>query len=372
MKIAVITPVFSIAGVPLAQVRFARALAARGHAVTLVIGRIDRQYTFPDTTGIEVIHLDTPKVRTMFGPLCSYLRESSPDVVFSAEDHLNCIVLFAAMVTRSRAKISCSSRVTPYDTYSNVPLSKRWVLKQLMRFAMRRADALTCVSKDMVDQYRNVFRSPKHVCVYNIVDDQKSRERMQESVQDEWFEDDTRPLLVAAGRLAVWKGFSSLIEAMNLGPARSGARLIILGDGPLRDDLQAQIERLGLQQSVRLAGYVDNPLKYFSRARIFVLSSLVEGMPNVLVEAMMCGCTPVSTDCPTGPRELLDNGKIGYLVPPKDVQALAAGIMQAMVKPTDPAELQRAVLPFEENVVIDRHFEILGLNENDQATRHRP
>ena len=84
-------------------------------------------------------------------------------------------------------------------------------------------------------------------------------------------------------------------------------------------------------------------------------------MPNVLVEAMMCGCTPVATDCPTGPRELLQNGRYGYLVPMRDPEALAAGMLRALDHPIPPARLAEAVKPFEEHAVIDRHFEILGL-----------
>jgi glycosyltransferase involved in cell wall biosynthesis len=365
MRITVVSPVLSIAGVPLAQIRFARALARRGHDVTLLVGWIDSTFTLPDLEGAEVEELGRRQVRRMFVPLCAHLRRSRPDVVFSAEDHLNCVVLLAAMVTGSRAKISGSSRVTPYDTYASNPLDKRWVLKQLMRLAMRRADALTCVSQDMVAQYRTLFPSSKHVCVYNIVDDVHSRRLMREAVDDEWFHDADRPLLVAAGRLAPWKGFADLIEAMALGPADRGARLLILGDGPLRTELAAQVERLGLRQSVRLMGYVDNPLKYFARAQVFVLSSLVEGMPNVLVEAMMCGCTPVATDCPTGPRELLDGGRIGQLVAPRNPPALARGILAALETPVATEALMRAVMPFAEGAVIDRHFELLGLAPQD-------
>lgn len=363
MRITVVTPVLAIAGVPLAQIRFARALARRGHEVTLLVGWVDPAFRVPELNGVVIEELGRRQVRAMFAPLCAYLRRCRPEVVFSAEDHLNCIVLLAAMVTRSNAKISGSSRVTPYDTYSSNPFDKRWVLKQLMRLTMGRADVLTCVSKDMVAQYRTVFRSPKHVCVYNIVDDRDSRRRMQEPIDDQWFHDADRPLLVAAGRLAPWKGFASLIEAMSLGPAARGARLLILGDGPLRADLELQIKRLGLQQAVRLLGYVDNPLKYFSHANVFVLSSEVEGMPNVLVEAMMCGCTPVATDCPTGPRELLDGGRIGYLVAPRSPRALADGILAALANPVANDDLVRAITPFGEDAVIDRHFQLLGLHE---------
>lgn len=369
MRITVVTPVLSIAGVPLAQMRFARALARRGHDVTLLVGWIDPAFILPELGDVVVEEVGRRQVRRMFLPLCAHLRRNRPDAVFSAEDHLNCLVLLAAMATGSSAKISGSSRVTPYDTYSGNPLDKRWVLKQLMRLVMWRADALTCVSQDMVAQYRDVFPSSKHVCVYNIVDDAHSRCRMREAVEDEWFDDPSHPLLVAAGRLAPWKGFADLIDAMAHGPAARGARLLILGDGPLRTELEAHIERLGLQRSVRLMGYVDNPLKYFAHAQVFVLSSLVEGMPNVLVEAMMCGCTPVATDCPTGPRELLDGGRIGQLVAPRNPPALARGILAALDNPVGDEELLRAIVPFEEGAVIDRHFRLLGLDTLEAGAR---
>lgn len=361
MKITVITPRFALAGVPLAQIRFARALARRGHEVKLIVGFVDPAYEFPEITDIVIDVWHLPKVRSMLLPIIRYLRTEKPDVVFSAEDHLNTVVLIAAWLAGSKTRISGSSRVTPFDTYSDVLFSKRWVLKQLSRLVMRRADALTCVSQDMVGQYRKVFDSPPHVCVYNIVDDAYSRERMREAVDHPWLCDKTIPVLVAAGRLAPWKGFADLFEAVALLNGHRQFRLMILGDGPLRAELQNLIESRGLVGTVELLGYVENPLKYFARADVFVLSSLVEGMPNVLVEAMMCGCTPVSTDCPTGPRELLQDGKYGYLVPMRDSAAMAAAIERALDHPIPKALLDEAVEPFEENRVIDRHFEVLGL-----------
>jgi glycosyltransferase involved in cell wall biosynthesis len=363
MKISVITPRFAIAGVPLAQLRFARAIADKGHDVDLVIGYVDPQYVLPDVPGVNVIRWDRRYVRGMFFPLVRYLRSTMPDVVFSAEDHLNTIVLLAAIASGSKAKISGSSRVTPYDTYSTTPFTKRWVLKHLARAVMWRADALTCVSMDMVEQYRRVFNSPPHVYVYNIVDDRHSRLKMKVPVEHEWFQRKECPVLVAAGRLAPWKGFEDLIRAMKELSPRRQARLMILGDGPLRSELEALIVELGLTDVVSLQGYVENPLKFFAVADVFVLSSHVEGLPNVLVEAMMCGCTPVSTDCPTGPREVLQDGKYGYLVPMRDPVALAAGIERALDNPIPRDLLDEAIRPFEEGAVIERHFEVLGLKD---------
>jgi glycosyltransferase involved in cell wall biosynthesis len=362
MKICVVTPLYAIAGVPLAQLRFARALANQGHDVDLIIGYVDHAlYQLPKITEVNVVLWDYPKVRGMFWPLCRYLAQAKPDVVFSAEDHLNTIVLSAAIVSRSQAKISCSSRVTPFDTYSKKPFTKRWLLKQIMRSVMWRANALTCVSKDMVKQYQQVFKDPPHQCVYNIVDDKHSRLKLQEPVDHEWFTNPDYPVLVAAGRLAYWKGFSDLIHAVKELSTKRRVRLLILGDGPLKAELEELVRSLDLSQWVQLLGYVANPLKYFAHASVFVLSSHVEGMPNVLVEAMMCGCTPVSTDCPTGPRELLQEGKYGYLVPMRDPVAMAAGIDLALSQPIAPRLLAQAIHPFEEKAVIARHFEVLGI-----------
>jgi glycosyltransferase involved in cell wall biosynthesis len=360
VKICVITPRYMISGVALAQHRFARALGAAGHEVDLVIGRVDPGLTVPPSAGVKVRELNVRQVRGMVVPFWRYLRREKPDVVFSAEDHLNTLVILTAVLARSKAKISGSSRVTPFDTYSSRPFTKRWVLKHLSRLSFGRADVLSCVSKDMVGQYRTVFgAAAPHVPVYNIVDDAASRQRMLESVDDPWLNDKTLPVVIAAGTLAPWKGFADLISAMAL--VRTPARLIILGEGPLRSDLEDQIAELGLHDLVKLPGFTSNALKYFAKSDVFVLSSLVEGLPNVLVEAMMCGCTPVSTDCPTGPREVLDEGRFGYIVPVGDQAAMARAIDKAIECPIDPALLAEAVRPFEEDAIIAAHFELLGV-----------
>lgn len=361
MKISVISARYAISGVPLAQLRLARALAASGHKVELVFGLINSGYRAPEVDGVPVRVMGRARVSGMLLPLCRYLQNEQPDVIFSAGDHLNTVVLLAAMITGSKAKISCSSRVTPFDTYSHLPFTKRWFLKWCMRTVMPRADAMTCVSHDMVEQYRRVFKSPPHVCVYNIVSDSDSAAKQTEAVDEEWFAAKNGPILIAAGSLVPWKGFRDLILAMSVLRKSTDAKLLILGDGPLRAELQELIEGQGLAHAVKLAGYVDNPLKYFSRSDIFVLSSHVEGMPNVLVEAMMCGCTPVSTNCPTGPRELLQDGKAGYLVPVNDPVALAAGLRRAIEQPIAPQILGEAIKPFSAEVVLGRHFELLGI-----------
>jgi glycosyltransferase involved in cell wall biosynthesis len=369
MKILVIASRFGISGVPLAQMRFARALAKRGHEVELIYGMVNEDYVLPVLEGVTVLSLEKSRVSQMLLPLARNFRETRPELVFSAGDHLNVIVLLAAILSRTKTKISCSSRVTPFDTYSTAPFSKGWILKLMSRMTMWRANALTCVSADMVEQYRSVFKNARHTCVYNIIGDEHARVAMAATVGDPWLENKEVPLIVAAGSLVPWKGFDDLIAAMGRVVQLTPARLLILGEGQMRAGLTELIVKHRLQGVVRLPGNVDNPLAYFSRADVFVLCSHVEGLPNVLVEAMFCGCTPVAANCPTGPREVLQDGKHGYLVPMRDPIALADGIVRALRNPLPAEQLQAAVLPFREDVVIARHFDLLGIKTSPRTPR---
>lgn len=363
MKISIVTPRFAISGVPLAQIRFARAFAKRGHQVTLIIGYVEPGYELPEVQNVKLENWDKPKVRGLIWPLIKHLRTEKPDVVFSAEDHLNSIVLIAGILSGSAAKISGSSRVLPSDrlAYSNKWFTKGWFLKQLMKMVMWRASALTCVSNDMVDHYKKIFNNAPHVCVYNIIKDKNAIDRIKEPVNHPWLVDKKIPVIISAGTMTKRKGFSDLINAFSKVISSRAARLIILGDGYLRPDLTDMLKKLGLEDTVSLPGNVENPLKYFAQSDVFVLSSYAEGMPNVLVEAMISGCTPVSTDCPTGPSELLQDGKFGYLVPMHDPDAMAVAIEKALDHPISKQLLDEAVAPFEEDKVIERHFEVLGL-----------
>jgi glycosyltransferase involved in cell wall biosynthesis len=351
----------SRSGVPLAQIRLAKALHRRGYIVEFVIGYVPDSVSLPDIEGIRVINLNTPRTYKLLLPIISYIRTNQPDAIFTAEDHLNAIVTLAAIFTRSKAKLSASSRVTPYDTYSDKLFSKRWVLKQLSVLLRKRVDALVCVSKDMVKQYEAIFGPSKYQCIYNVICDVDTPKRMSEPVSDPWINDRSIPIVITAGRLAPEKGFSDLILAMKKLSQRTAARLVILGEGPLRTDLEALINSEGLADTVRLLGFQENPLKYFRQSRVFVLSSYVEGLPNVLVEAMACGCTPVATDCPTGPREVLKGGEFGHLIPMRDPEAMAAAIQKALEQPMSAERLKEAIEPFTEERVIEKHRSVLGI-----------
>ena len=140
--------------------------------------------------------------------------------------------------------------------------------------------------------------------------------------------------MIAAGRLVAKKGFDVLLDAFREVRRRCDAGLVILGEGPLRSALEAKASALGLADAVALPGFQKNPSAWFARADLFVLSSFAEGMPNAMLQAMASGCPVVATDCPSGPREILEDGRWGTLVPPGDVGALADAIMNGLRAPS--------------------------------------
>lgn len=352
---------YSHSGVPLAQLRLAKAFLQRGYKIDFVIGYVPPGLMLPTDIGFEFIYLNQARTFKLLGPIVGMLRRNQPDVIFSAEDHLNAVVTLAIYLAGSRAKLSVSSRVTPYDTYSDRILSKGWILKKLNPLLWRRADALTCVSRDMVAQYQVIFGRTKHQVAYNVIVNADLDRKKAEQVDHPWFDDVNVPVIISAGRLAPEKGYHDLIAAMKLVNQRMPVRLLMLGEGPLHAELQQLIDESNLSDRIQLLGFQANPYKYYARARLFVLASYLEGLPNVLVEAMACGCTVVSTDCPTGPSEVLQDVKVGRLVPMRSPEAMADAVVEMLAVLPDVSLLNNALLPFSENSVIAAHQRMLGL-----------
>jgi glycosyltransferase involved in cell wall biosynthesis len=360
MKITLFAGTFTLSGVPLAQLKLARAFSARGHQVELIYGNVIDKKNLPKSNKFKIINLKKKRVLFMLFDISRYLRKNNPDIVLTAGDHLNAIVLIAAILTNNKSKISCSSRVTPYDTYSSNFFSKRWILKIIMKLVMYRANVLSCVSKDMVQQYKNIFANSRHLPIYNIVKDDHSKKLILEPLKnDEEIYFSKKKTIITAGMLEPWKRQGDIIQAFNFFRDKNESTLIILGEGSEQKNLSKLIKRLNLENSVFLLGNVKNPLKYFSKADVFVLASSVEGLPNVLVEAMFCGCTPVSTNCPTGPNEVLQNGKYGYLCDVGDIMQISKNIQKAVDFPIPKQKLDEAITEFSEDKVVQKHLDLL-------------
>jgi glycosyltransferase involved in cell wall biosynthesis len=166
-------------------------------------------------------------------------------------------------------------------------------------------------------------------------------------------------VIVAVGRLAAQKDFATLLRAFARLRAQQPARLLILGEGRERPQLEALARELGIADAVAMPGYAENPFAALARADLYVMSSRYEGLPGALIQALACGCRIVSTDCPSGPAEILDHSRYGRLVPVGDEKALAGAMQEALAAPHDAQRQRERAALFSVPRAVDAYLELL-------------
>ena len=270
-------------------------------------------------------------------PLVRYLRQHRPDVLVSHLAHANVAAVVAAALARTGTKVV----LIEHNDNSLIDQGRKRSVtsKALQRFkslTYRRADAVVGVSEGVSAYVGQTFGVPqkKLRTIYNPVVSEQLLERSREPLSHPWFAEGEPPVLLGIGRLREQKDFSTLLKAFAQVRKARACRLLILGEGAQRKELEAEVAALGLQADVALPGFVENPYAYMRHAAQFVLSSRWEGLPTVLVEAMACGCPVVATDCPSGPAEILEHGRLGPLVEVANPTALAKAMLETLQTPT--------------------------------------
>ncbi|HSM82411.1 MAG TPA: glycosyltransferase [Nodosilinea sp.] len=273
-------------------------------------------------------------------PLRQLIQAQRPDVVCAALDHANLAAIAACRGLPHRPKLLVCAQNSPLSQYHRPwhPLDR--AMRGLLARQLAGADGLIALSQGVAEEFASLMRPPRppiHV-IYNAgVDDRVTAGAIAPLLAADL--PLPQPLIVACGRLCDQKGFTYLLEAVAKVRQSVPAHLWIVGEGPLRPALERQIRHLGLDGVVRLLGFRANPYQLMAAADVFVLSSVYEGFGNVVAEALACGVPVVSTDCPHGPAEILENGEVGVLVPPGDAAALAVGILRVLYEPELRAQL---------------------------------
>lgn len=238
-------------------------------------------------------------------------------------------------------------------------------MPRLARVFYPRAQAVIAVSQGVADDLEGLIGTGRArvLVIPNPVVTPDLTALAAAAADHPWFapEPIAPPVVLAAGRLSPQKDFPTLIRAFALLVRQRDLRLLILGEGPERAALETLIQDLGLTGRVALPGFRANPFALIARARLFVLSSAWEGLPGVLIQAMACGTPVVATDCPSGPREVLADGRYGPLVPVGDPQALAQAMGETLDQPMDSDVLRARAADFGLAPVTRRYLEVLGL-----------
>jgi glycosyltransferase involved in cell wall biosynthesis len=235
------------------------------------------------------------------------------------------------------------------------------LLRALVRRSYRRADAIVANSQGVAADLAQLLAPPRPqiVTIYNPLPVAEIQSLSRAGVEHPWLAPAGPPLLLGVGKLKLQKDFATLIRAFARVRAVRPAHLVILGEGEERARLERLALELGVASDLALPGFTENPWAWMARAAVFVLSSAWEGFSNVLAEALACGCPVVSTDCPSGPAELLENGRYGCLVPVGDDRALADAILATLEKPPDPDPLRARAASFSVDTAVDHYLEVL-------------
>lgn len=326
------------------------AIAAEGLRVDVlgIAGHGPHWETLP--SGVRRVDLGTRHVNSALPALVRYLRGTRPRALLSDKDRVNRAVIVARAIARVGDRALPTRLGVRLGTTVSVNLASRgrldrWMQTWSMRTLYRCADAVLVPSRGAAADLAMHARLPRdriHVVPSPILGADMAG-RAAAPIDDPWFEDPDVPVILGVGELSERKDFATLVRAHALLNRRLSCRLLILGEGRRRRELEDLVQTLGTAASVRMPGFVTNPYPYMARAAAFALSSRWEGMPVVLIEALALGTPVVACDCPSGPRELLDDGRLGALVAVGDAEGLAAALERTLAAPPPREALVAAV-----------------------------
>ena len=336
-KVALFVPSMTAGGAEKMFRRLAAGFAGAGLSVDLVLSEATGPLLEGVAGSVRVVDLECKRILASSGPLARYLDSAKPDALISTLHYANIM----AVIARSRAAASPFLILREANTMSldagNSPELRMRLIPKLARVFYPRADVIAANSKGVADDLVETIGIPRSMVrvIHNPTWSDDLLPLMNEPVSHPWFADKQVPVVVSIGRLFPSKGFDLLIEAVCEVQRHRPVRLVIFGEGEERPKLEQLINDRQAAGFVSLPGYAANPYAYLARADLFVLSSHWEGLPNSLIEALGCGLTVVATDCPSGPREILDmpqrgRGRFGALISCGDYQAMAAAISEEL------------------------------------------
>ena len=355
------------------MVNLSAVFAARGYRVDLVVACVSGPLRAPLAPGVRVVDLRALSTRLPWvsrkrrrwllasvPELTRYLRRERPAVLMGGGSYANLAGLLARRLAGVPTRIVFCEQ-NPLSWACRNPGRRKLLLPLLTRRFYPDADAIIACSRAVADDVADFTGLPREriTAIHNPVLTSELLAATRAPLDHPWLSAGAPPVVLGVARLAVQKDYATMLRAFARVRARRAIRLLILGEGRQRARLEALARQLGVADDVSMPGHVADPLAYMARAAVFALSSIYEGFGNVLVEALACGRAIVSTDCPGGPREVLDDGRYGQLVPVGDAAAFAAALERALDTPVDAAAQRRRAADFAVEPIAEQYLEVL-------------
>jgi glycosyltransferase involved in cell wall biosynthesis len=354
-------------GVDRAAKHLIPALARRGYRVDLLKVRRHGPHLDAIPDGVTVVDLGSRHTYACVPALVRYLRRERPAVMLSDKDRVNRTALLAGWIARRLADVPTrlvfSSGTTISIDLATRGALERWVQRNSMGRLYPFADQVIVTSAGVADdmaRYTGLARERIRVVPSPVVPASLFTEALARP-DHPWLGRSDVPLILGAGELCGRKDFETLLRAFARVRAQCPCRLMILGQGRAHERLLALASELDVAEDVALPGFVPEPYTFMAHADLFAFTSRWEGLGFVIIEALAVGTPVVATDCPSGPREILQDGRIGHLVPVGDDAALAAAMLQTLDAPPPQALLRDAARPYEIEASTDAYLDAMRL-----------
>ena len=333
VDLAIFIPSFRGGGAEKIAVLLANEISSLGYEVDLVVAKNEGPCRDLVSSEVRILDLESERVIASLVPLIRYLRLSPPRTLLSLLNYANLVAIMAHKLSAAECRLVVSERNSPL--HATQWLDRYILLPILTPLLYPFADTLICISEGIRDVLLRKLKIPpdRLITIHNPIDLRAVLDQAESELSDPWLDDPSENVLITAGRLVPQKDHKALLRAVAAIPKTMRWKLIILGSGKLERELRDLASELKIEENIRWLGFVDNPYKWMARSDLFVLSSAWEGFGNVLVEAMACGTQVIATDCPSGPSEILENGKWGTLVEVGDCISLAKAIEQQLTMP---------------------------------------
>jgi len=331
--------------------------ARRGYEVDLVLLRAEGELLALLPPSVNLVDLEADRIIKGLLPLIRYFRQRRPHAIQIRMWPLTAMGILARLLAQTKTRVVVSDHAAMSKQYGHQPATLR-LLRASVRLLYPLADARILVSSGAADDLAKISGLPRvsFETIYNPIPRAPDVQTSPE-IEALWGDCDGR--IITAGSLKLQKNQALLISAIALLRKRRRVRLVILGEGELLGQLKAHADREGVAGDVCFPGFSVDPTPYLASADLFVLSSDYEGFGNVLVEAMRLGVGVVSTNCESGPSEILGEGRFGGLVPCGDAPALAEAMDRALREPMDPARLKQRAEELSGQPSIDRYLELM-------------
>jgi glycosyltransferase involved in cell wall biosynthesis len=350
-------------GISHVMLNLINALVDLGLHVDLLLNRTQIPELASVREEVRLVRLgETDSLRSI-PALVRYLRQVQPTALLVNREPAVRAATIAQRCSRTKTRIVIRVGMPVSIALKRRHPIKRWLRQSAIVYCYGRADAIIANSKGVAEDVAAItgISSEKVKIVNNPTVSPDIFVQAEQLINHPWFVPGGPPVILGVGRLVRQKDFPTLLRAFAKLRAQRNCRLVILGEGKERDRLTNLAAELGILEYADLPGYVSNPFAYMNRAAQLVLSSRWEGSPNTLIQALALGLPVVATDCRSGPREILSDGRYGPLVPVGDVEAMFREMLHMLDNPPDKHFLQEAAEPFRIDNCMNAYMASLGI-----------